>query len=51
MYDTSSLNGNGYYIKYPKSAGYYRNIKTGEIGFLWDNCKGWKQLTFYGKNL
>ena len=51
MYDTRSLNGNGYCIKYPKSAGFYRNIKTGEIRFLWGKCKGWKQLTYYGRNL
>lgn len=49
MYSTRSLNGDGYVIKYPKSAGLYRNIKTGEIQFLWDKCKGWKQITNYGK--
>lgn len=51
MYSTRSLNGDGYVIKYPKSAGFYRNIKTREIQFLWHKCKGWKQLTCYGNNL
>lgn len=51
MYSTRSLNGDGYVIKYPKSAGFYRNIKSREIQFLWHKCKGWKQLTFYGNNL
>lgn len=51
MYSTRSLNGDGYVIKYPKSAGFYRNRKTGEIQFLWHKCKGWKQLTFYGNSL
>jgi len=46
-----TLNGDGYIIKYPKSAGYYRNLKTGEVQFLWNKCKGWKHITFYGKNL
>lgn len=40
-----------YTIKYKKCAGYYKNIKTGEIQFLWNKCKGWKQLTSYGKSL
>jgi hypothetical protein len=51
MYNTRSLNGDGYMIKYPKSAGYYRNIKTGEVQFLWNKCKGWRQITFYGQNI
>ena len=51
MYNTDSLNGNGYVIKYPKSAGFYKNIKTGEIQFLWQRCKGWRQLTMYDQNL
>ena len=38
-------------LKMKKSSGYYRNIKTGEIQFLWDKCKGWRQLTFYGNSL
>ena len=31
MYSTRSLNGDGYAIKYPKSAGFYRNLKTREV--------------------
>lgn len=50
MYSTRSLNGDGYVIKYPKSAGYYRNKKTGELQFLWHKCKGWRQITSYGKS-
>lgn len=50
MYNTRSLNGDGYVIKYPKSAGYYRNKKTGEVQFLWNKCKGWTQITSYGKS-
>lgn len=39
MYSTQSLNGDGYVIKYPKSAGFYRNVKTGEVQFLWASAK------------
>lgn len=38
----------GAYLKITKASGYYRNIKTGEIQFLWNKCKGWK---FYAKTL
>ena len=40
-----------YSIKYNKNTGYYRNIKTREIQFLWGKCRGWRQLTFYGRSL
>jgi hypothetical protein len=52
MYSTKGLNGDGVVIKYPKSAGFYIKIGTkNEIQFLWNKCKGWKQLTQYGRNL
>lgn len=38
----------GAYLRYTKESGYYRNLKTGEIQFLWNKCKGWK---FYAKTL
>ena len=38
-----------YTPKYRKCDGYYQNIKTGEIQFLWGKCKGWRQLTCYGQ--
>ena len=39
------------YLQYTKATGYYKNIKTGEIQFLWGKCKGWRQLTSYGHSL
>lgn len=50
MYSTKGLNGD--WTKYPKSAGFYIKIGTkNEIQFLWNKCKGWKQLTQYGRSL
>ena len=36
--------GSVYYRKKKKSEGYYQNIKTGEIQYLLDPCKGWRKL-------
>lgn len=36
--------GSTYYQKIKKSEGYYQNIKTGEIQYLLDPCKGWRKL-------
>lgn len=36
--------GSVYYIKRKKSEGYYQNIKTGEVQYLRDSCKGWRKL-------
>lgn len=36
--------GGVYYIKIKKSEGYYRNIKTGEVMYLLDRCKGWRKV-------
>lgn len=38
-------------IKYKKESGFYQNIKTKEIQFLWEKCKGWRQLTTYGQDI
>ena len=37
--------GSTYYQKTKMSEGYYQNIKTGEIQYLLDPCKGWRKLT------
>ena len=36
--------GSTYYRKVRKSEGYYQNIKTGEIQYLLNPCKGWRKL-------